>query len=144
MLFKLVPGGFSYLINQNNYNSNWKKILGFRNMQEKLENQYSQKKSTGINLKARHNSKKILPFCQSDDAKKVADKHHSLPLIVVMTQFMRLLQARMVHCGPPKLPPIPERVKRKKIFYFPFRLLTSTRYQIYNVLLSAYVWTGNI
>ena len=35
--------------------------------------------------------------------------------------------------------------KKKKIFYFPFRLLTSTRYQIYNnVLLSAYVWTGNI
>ena len=29
--FKLVPGGFSYLIN-------WKKILGFGNMQEKLEN----------------------------------------------------------------------------------------------------------
>ena len=27
-----------YLINQNNSNSNWKKILGFRNMQEKLEN----------------------------------------------------------------------------------------------------------
>ena len=38
MLFQLVPGGFSYLMNQNNYNSNWKKILGFRNMQEKLEN----------------------------------------------------------------------------------------------------------
>ena len=34
--FWLVPGGFSYLINQNNSNSNWKKILGFRNMQEKL------------------------------------------------------------------------------------------------------------
>ena len=25
-------------MNQNNYNPNWKKILGFRNMQEKLEN----------------------------------------------------------------------------------------------------------
>ena len=24
-------------MNQNNYNSNWKKLLGFRNMQEKLE-----------------------------------------------------------------------------------------------------------
>ena len=24
-------------MNYNNYNSNWKKILGFRNMQEKLE-----------------------------------------------------------------------------------------------------------
>jgi hypothetical protein len=34
----LVPGGFSYHLNQKNYNSNWKKILGFRNMQEKLEN----------------------------------------------------------------------------------------------------------
>jgi hypothetical protein len=34
MHFYLVPGGFSYLIN---YNSDWKKILGFRNMQEKLE-----------------------------------------------------------------------------------------------------------
>ena len=31
-------GAFSYLINQNNQNSNWKKILGIRNMQEKLEN----------------------------------------------------------------------------------------------------------
>ena len=38
MLFELVPGGFSYLINYNNYNLNWKKLLGFRNMQEKLEN----------------------------------------------------------------------------------------------------------
>jgi hypothetical protein len=37
MLFQLVPGGFSYVINWNNYNSNWKKILGLRNMQEKLE-----------------------------------------------------------------------------------------------------------
>ena len=34
----LVPGGFSYLKKQNNHNSNWKKLLGLRNMQEKLEN----------------------------------------------------------------------------------------------------------
>ena len=33
------PGGFSYLINQNNQNSNWKK-MGFRNMQEKLEKRF--------------------------------------------------------------------------------------------------------
>ena len=39
MLIKLVPGGFSDPIKQNNQNSNWKKMLGFRNMQE------SQKKS---------------------------------------------------------------------------------------------------
>ena len=32
--------GFSDLINYNNYNSNWKKLLGFRNMQEKLEKQF--------------------------------------------------------------------------------------------------------
>ena len=37
MLFQLVLGGFSGLINQNNQNSNWKKILVFRNLQEKLE-----------------------------------------------------------------------------------------------------------
>ena len=37
MLFKLVPDGFSYLINWKNLNSNWKKLLGFRNIQEKLE-----------------------------------------------------------------------------------------------------------
>ena len=37
MLFQLVPGGFSYQINQNNSNSNWKKILGFRKKGEKLE-----------------------------------------------------------------------------------------------------------
>ena len=37
MRLERVPGGFSYLTNQNNYNSNWKKILGLRNMQEKLE-----------------------------------------------------------------------------------------------------------
>ena len=37
MLFELIPGGFSYLTNQNNYNSNWKKLLGFRNMQKKIE-----------------------------------------------------------------------------------------------------------
>ena len=36
MLFKLVPGGFSDIVNQNN--QNWEKILGFRNMQEKSEN----------------------------------------------------------------------------------------------------------
>ena len=35
--FLLVPGGFLDVINQNNYNSNWKKILGCRNLQEKLE-----------------------------------------------------------------------------------------------------------
>jgi hypothetical protein len=33
MVFKIVPGGFSYLIKTNKF----KKILGFRNMQEKLE-----------------------------------------------------------------------------------------------------------
>ena len=37
MLFKLVPGGLSYQTNYNNYNQNWKKLLGFRNMQEKSE-----------------------------------------------------------------------------------------------------------
>ena len=36
---------FSYLINQNNQNSNWKKILGFGNTQEKLENTYTLLKS---------------------------------------------------------------------------------------------------
>ena len=28
------------MINQNNYISNWKRFLGFRNMQEKLEKKY--------------------------------------------------------------------------------------------------------
>ena len=37
MFFYLVPGGFSDLINQDNFNSNWKKLLGFKNLQEKLE-----------------------------------------------------------------------------------------------------------
>ena len=37
MLFQLVPGDFSYL-NRNNSNSNWKRLLGYRNMQEKIEN----------------------------------------------------------------------------------------------------------
>ena len=37
MLFQLVPGGLSDPKKQNNYSSNWKKILGFRNLQEKLE-----------------------------------------------------------------------------------------------------------
>ena len=37
----LVHGDFSYLIICNNQNSNWKKILRFRNMQEKLENVFS-------------------------------------------------------------------------------------------------------
>ena len=39
MLFELVPEGFSDLKKLNNYNSNsnWKKILGFRNLQEKFE-----------------------------------------------------------------------------------------------------------
>ena len=55
------------------------------------KNYYSREKSTGIKLKADNNATKYLPFCQSDDAKKVAGKHYSLPLIVVMTQFMRLL-----------------------------------------------------
>ena len=32
-----APGGFSDLINQKNYDSNWKHLLGFRNIQEKLE-----------------------------------------------------------------------------------------------------------
>ena len=33
----LVLGDFSDLKKKNNYNSNWKKLLGFRNLQEKLE-----------------------------------------------------------------------------------------------------------
>ena len=39
MLFQLVPGGFSdqKKIRIGTYNSNWKKVLGFRNLQEKLE-----------------------------------------------------------------------------------------------------------
>ena len=36
--FKVIPGGFSDLIHWNNSNSNWKKLLRFRNMQENLEN----------------------------------------------------------------------------------------------------------
>ena len=37
MVFLIVPGGFSYLINNKSYNSNWKNLLGFRNMQEKFD-----------------------------------------------------------------------------------------------------------
>ena len=37
MLFLVVPGGFSYLIRI----QIGKKIVGFRNMQEKVENAYS-------------------------------------------------------------------------------------------------------
>ena len=33
MLLKLVPGGFSYLLNYNNYDSDGKLLLGLRNMQ---------------------------------------------------------------------------------------------------------------
>ena len=40
MIYDIFPGGFSDLINQNNWKSNWKKLLAFRNMQEKLENKY--------------------------------------------------------------------------------------------------------
>ena len=41
MLLQLVPGGFSDLKKYNNYNSNWKKSLGFRiKMKEKLENDW--------------------------------------------------------------------------------------------------------
>ena len=38
MVFQLVPRGFSDLKNLNVYNSNRKKLLGLRNVQEKLEN----------------------------------------------------------------------------------------------------------
>ena len=31
-------GGFSNLENQNNHNSNWKELLGYKNLQEKWEN----------------------------------------------------------------------------------------------------------
>ena len=41
MLLQLVPGGFSDLKKYNNYNSNWKKLLGFRNLKEKLENDFT-------------------------------------------------------------------------------------------------------
>ena len=37
---KFEMRGFSDMINQNNQNSSWKKLLGFRNMQENLENMY--------------------------------------------------------------------------------------------------------
>ena len=39
MLFKHFPGCFLKQKNQNNFNPNWKKIVGFRNMQKKLENE---------------------------------------------------------------------------------------------------------
>ena len=42
MVLELVPGGFSDLMNQKNQNSNWKKVLGFRNLQEKLENAFDE------------------------------------------------------------------------------------------------------
>ena len=39
MLFKLVPGGFSYVYNElEQFKFKLEKLLGFRNMQEKLEN----------------------------------------------------------------------------------------------------------
>ena len=49
MLFYLVPGGFSDLKNWNNYNWNWKKLLGFRKMQaklEKIDNNINKKRKT--------------------------------------------------------------------------------------------------
>ena len=41
-ILEFKPEGldFQYLINQNDQNSNWKKILGFGNMQENLENSF--------------------------------------------------------------------------------------------------------
>ena len=42
ILFKLIPGGFSDLMNWNKYNSDWKKLLGFSNMQKKFEKSLSQ------------------------------------------------------------------------------------------------------
>ena len=39
-VYQLFPEGFSHLIGWNNYNANWKKILGFIDMQEKLENTF--------------------------------------------------------------------------------------------------------
>ena len=38
-ILEFKPKGLEgqYLINQNNQNSNWKKVLGFRNMQENVE-----------------------------------------------------------------------------------------------------------
>ena len=38
--FLTRSGDFSDLINRNNLNSNWKKSLGFRNLQEKLEKDF--------------------------------------------------------------------------------------------------------
>ena len=40
MLVKLVLGGFSDLMYWNNYNLNWKKKLGFKNLQEKLKRMF--------------------------------------------------------------------------------------------------------
>ena len=51
MLFLLVPGGFSDLKYQNNENSNWKKILGSRNIQEKLEKSWTLLRATTLKIK---------------------------------------------------------------------------------------------
>ena len=133
----------------------WPYIFAFRNgillpklLWEKIvlvikKNYHSWEKSTRIKLKADNNATKYLPFCQSDDAKKVADIIVSrlLSLWLNLWDFYRHEWYIVVLQRSPN--PWKSK-KKKKIFYFPFRLLTSTRYQIYNVLLSAYVWTRNI
>ena len=88
MLFQLVPVGFSDLTNQNNYNSNWKKLLGFRNMQEKLE-----KKDTLLRQKKFPASFETLKYAHMKEEQSLMLFFKAISGIYLkMTRFQRLSQ----------------------------------------------------
>ena len=66
LVTECYPGDFSDLKKQNNYNSNWKKLLGFRNLQEKLENCISR-------LKAERMEAEVTLFEEQDETEKIRE-----------------------------------------------------------------------
>jgi hypothetical protein len=79
--FLLVPGGFSDLKKQNKYNSNWEKLLGSRNMQEKLEN---------ICIFFRH-------ALSSESLHNLTDEHEDLDLIQAVAKQLHIKTSKELH-----------------------------------------------
>ena len=71
MLFQLAPGGFSDLMHWNNYNSDWKKQVGFRNLQQ------NQKKKSKYQFQYLTCSQKRSICCLVEQCKQYSVVHSS-------------------------------------------------------------------
>jgi len=93
----LVPGGFSDLKNRTIIrNSNWKKLLGFRNLQEKLEKYVSQRSVDILNINKIEFMIPFSPlsllFSHSQVFNFLKQKHHYLSKNIALLYFTQIEQ----------------------------------------------------